>query len=50
MEKETTNNRSVYCYGKEFPFDHPKIYLEINSKLGYVICPYCSKCFELKHC
>lgn len=39
-------NRSVSCFGKEIPFDHPKVYLEIDPDKGFVVCPYCSKKFE----
>lgn len=48
--KETihTNKKSVSCMGKESPFDHPQIYLEIDDKNGYVECPYCSKKFVYK--
>lgn len=38
---------SVSCMGKESPYDHPKIYLEIDPKEQFVICPYCSKKFQL---
>jgi len=39
---------SVSCFGKEIPFDHPKVYLEIDPQEGFIICPYCSKKFELE--
>lgn len=38
---------SVACAGKEAPFDHPKVYLEIDLKEKEIICPYCSKKFRL---
>ena len=45
---ETTNSTSVSCQGKEAPYDHPKVYLEIDPELGKIDCPYCGKIFELK--
>lgn len=39
---------SVSCFGKEIPFDHPKVYLEIDPQEGFIICPYCSKKFGLE--
>jgi len=47
MEIEKTKSKSVSCKGKEAPFDHPKVYLEIDPKLGKIDCPYCGKIFEL---
>lgn len=47
MEIEKTKSKTVMCQGKEAPFDHPKIYLEIDSKLAKIDCPYCGKRFEL---
>lgn len=47
IEIEKTNSTSVSCKGKEAPYDHPKVYLEINKKIGKIECPYCSKTFEL---
>ncbi|MFY9589351.1 zinc-finger domain-containing protein [Rickettsia endosymbiont of Halotydeus destructor] len=38
---------SVTCAGKEVPFDHPKVYLEIDPKKQEISCPYCSKKFKL---
>lgn len=48
--KETiyTTKIDVNCSGKEAPFDHPKIYLEIDGEIGFIDCPYCSKKFILK--
>jgi uncharacterized Zn-finger protein len=42
-----TNNTSVVCYGKEEPFDHPAVYLEIDPLKREINCPYCSKKFIL---
>ena len=47
IEIEKTNSTSVFCKGKDSPYDHPKVYLEINRELGKVTCPYCGKAFEL---
>lgn len=38
---------SVSCCGKEPPYDHPKVYLEIDKEKKEVSCPYCSKKFRL---
>ncbi|WP_375327486.1 zinc-finger domain-containing protein [Candidatus Tisiphia endosymbiont of Nemotelus uliginosus] len=35
------------CLGNESPFDHPKIYLEIDPNNHSIVCPYCSKIFVL---
>ena len=37
----------VKCQGKNFPEDHPIIYLEIDPEIGEIICPYCGKKFQL---
>lgn len=42
-----TNKTHVSCSGQEMPFDHPVIYLEIDTKEGEITCPYCSKQFVL---
>lgn len=47
MEIIETISTSVSCLGKEPPFDHPRIYLEIDSTKGSIVCPYCSKTFVL---
>lgn len=46
-EIEKTKSSSVVCMGKEYPFDHPKVYLEINLEDKEILCPYCSKKFML---
>lgn len=48
--KETiqTTKKQVSCSGKEAPFDHPTIYLEIDEEKGEIECPYCSRKFVLK--
>ncbi|MCC8467603.1 MAG: zinc-finger domain-containing protein [Rickettsia endosymbiont of Eriopis connexa] len=47
MEIVNSVDASVSCQGKEPPYDHPKIYLEIDKEKKEVICPYCSKKFKL---
>jgi uncharacterized Zn-finger protein len=47
IEIEKTDSKSVSCKGKEAPYDHPHIYLEIDPKIGYMDCPYCGKRFQL---
>lgn len=48
MQLEKTKSSSISCKGKEAPYDHPKVYLEIDKKIGKIECPYCSKVFELE--
>lgn len=43
-----SDTRSVACAGKEIPYDHPLIYLEIDTDKGEILCPYCSKKFVLR--
>jgi len=47
--KETihTNKMQVSCSGKEVPYDHPTVYLEIDAGTGKIQCPYCSKTYVL---
>ncbi len=47
IEIINTNSASVSCLGKVPPFDHPKIYLEIDQTIGSIKCPYCGKHFVL---
>lgn len=47
-EIRIVESNSVSCKGKEAPYDHPLIYLEIDPKIGHIECPYCSCKFELK--
>lgn len=42
-----TYTTSVSCCGREAPFDHPKVYLEIDSLQGNITCSYCGKKFIL---
>ena len=46
-EKIIVNERKISCEGHEYPYDHPKIYLEIPEETGKIDCPYCGKIFEL---
>jgi uncharacterized Zn-finger protein len=48
VEIVTSNSKYVFCLGAEAPFDHPKIFLEIDDKTNNVDCPYCSKRFILE--
>jgi uncharacterized Zn-finger protein len=47
VEIINTNISGVKCSGKEVPYDHPTIYLEIAPEHGFILCPYCSKKFVL---
>ncbi|HJD62471.1 MAG TPA: zinc-finger domain-containing protein [Rickettsia endosymbiont of Degeeriella rufa] len=47
MEIVNSVDASVSCCGKEPPYDHPKVYLEIDKAKKEVSCPYCSKKFRL---
>lgn len=47
MQIEKTDSSQISCSGKEAPYDHPKIYLEINKAIGEINCPYCNKKFQL---
>jgi uncharacterized Zn-finger protein len=47
VEIINTKSTSVVCNGKEAPYDHPKVYLEIDLEVGSVVCPYCSNKFTL---
>jgi uncharacterized Zn-finger protein len=47
MEIIDSFSTSVSCQGKNPLHDHPKVYLEIDPKIGFINCPYCSKEFRL---
>ena len=47
-EIELTESNSVSCQGREAPYDHPLVYLEIKGEVGKIDCPYCGKEFVLK--
>ncbi|MAI06053.1 MAG: hypothetical protein CBC47_02805 [Alphaproteobacteria bacterium TMED87] len=38
----------VSCDGDEGSGGHPRIYLNIKPEIGFIVCPYCSKKFELE--
>ncbi len=42
-----TNLLSISCDGQDMLLDHPKIYLKIDPKIGKIVCPYCSRTFQL---
>jgi uncharacterized Zn-finger protein len=44
-----TMNKTVSCSGKESPYDHPLVYLQIDEAKEYTECPYCSKKFISKN-
>ncbi|MDX2050026.1 MAG: zinc-finger domain-containing protein [Rickettsiaceae bacterium] len=41
------DKKNVSCSGKDYPYDHPIVYLEIDEIKGFIECPYCSKKFIL---
>lgn len=41
-------NSSVSCHGKDYPYDHPLVYLEIKEEKSSIQCPYCGKEFVNK--
>lgn len=47
-EVEVVDENSVSCKGREAPYDHPLVYLEIKDALGKIDCPYCGKKFVLR--
>lgn len=47
IETINTQSSSVSCNGKDAPYDHPKVYLEIDKHKGSILCPYCYKKFVL---
>lgn len=49
MQPDTiiTTEPSVACDGNTESGGHPKVYLDVSKK-GFVVCPYCSRRFELK--
>jgi uncharacterized Zn-finger protein len=46
-EEVYSTTTHVKCQGKSFPEDHPVVYLEIDSEIKSITCPYCSKKFIL---
>ncbi len=47
-ESKKKYQTSVSCQGKEYPYDHPKVYLEIDPEIKKIDCPYCGKTFKLQ--
>ena len=45
-EKIIVKDKKVSCEGHEYPYDHPKVYLEISEDKDEIECPYCSKLFK----
>lgn len=43
-----TEDYSVSCQGREYPYDHPLVYLEIKKDKNKIDCPYCGKEFVVK--
>lgn len=48
VEVEKVKSQSVSCKGKEAPYDHPHLYLKIDSSIGSIDCPYCGKKFTIQ--
>jgi uncharacterized Zn-finger protein len=46
-ETETVTTPRVACDGGEGALGHPRVWLTVDSVLGYVECPYCDKKFVL---
>lgn len=47
-ESEYTTKKRVACDGGDGALGHPRVWLTIDSKTGFVECPYCDKKFVLK--
>lgn len=48
IEVIKTKTTSVTCSGRDVLYDHPKVYLEIDSSQGRIDCPYCGRTFKLE--
>jgi uncharacterized Zn-finger protein len=46
-EVETVTTLRVACDGGEGAMGHPRVWLTIDPKIGYVECGYCDKRFVL---
>ena len=44
-ETEIVSSYRVSCDGGEGPLGHPRVWLSIDPKIGWVECPYCGKKF-----
>ncbi|MGV2433119.1 MAG UNVERIFIED_CONTAM: zinc-finger domain-containing protein [Rickettsiaceae bacterium] len=47
-EEIKVSDRKVSCEGSEYPYDHPKVYLEISDDKKQTDCPYCGRRFITK--
>lgn len=47
-KKDNKNSDVIYCEGDDYPYDHPRVYLEIPNGQDKVVCPYCGKVFKKK--
>ena len=48
LETLHVNSKKVSCDGGKGSLEHPLVYLNMG-KNDFVICPYCSKNFTIKH-
>ncbi len=50
MDEETieVETMTVSCDGGSEPHGHPNVYLHLDDQSHDVVCPYCSKRFQLK--
>lgn len=46
-ETETVTSHRIACDGGEGALGHPRVWLSIDDKLGWVECGYCDKRFVL---
>ena len=46
-EVETVSNTRIACDGGEGALGHPRVWLSIDEKTGWVECPYCDKRYVL---
>lgn len=46
-ETETVSTTRVACDGGEGALGHPRVWLSINPKIGFVDCGYCDKRYVL---
>ena len=47
-ETETVSQTRIACDGGEGALGHPRVWLSIDDKTGWVECGYCDKRFVLK--
>ncbi|MGI4776171.1 MAG: zinc-finger domain-containing protein [Janthinobacterium lividum] len=48
VEIINSNSSNVVCDGGEPPYDHPRVYYEIDKNKEFILCSYCAKKFVLK--